>query len=673
MAEWFFRKKSKGEVERDPGWDEYFTSNRSTDESLVREAIQNSLDAHAKSSGSGPAHVRIYYAAKGKALSKDAYAKYLKGAKEHYAAEECKVDVLNNGASSQIDLFEPEEKYPYVVIEDFNTIGLVGDIAKDYTNEKKKPPYYRFFWSENQSEKGEGTRGKWGIGKVVFPIASRLRTFFAYSVRADDSPREILCGKALLSYHTVDGERYSADGWWGCQKNGDAMPETDPGTIAAFKVDFNLARKDEPGLSVVVPYVKELDWTEMQRVLVENYMVAIVRGELAVELENDEGEKIFYDAAHLESIEAFLAQLAESDKGAKTLLQAFQMICEGLTAPKEFRVGLYEGDRPEWQDGIFNENMLSQIRDELDKTENGDETGNPVTIVVPMRVAPKRGERKEGEFKVVLRRSPGASAHPWFYRAGLYINRVRPHAVSNFVAVVLIDGVVSDMLNQAEPPSHSEWRVLTGDFKSLYKYAGEHIDFVIKSVRRLVDRIDETEKGLDRTTLKNIFFVSRQNRLATLKHGKGAGKGTGTGGAKEAQESGGATDKNEVPNFTDFAEKPKSYMIYPVKDGEDSGVAIKANDKEFKPTEVNVSFFYETLSGKVKFNENDFSFLKKGSLAVSYEPAGLVVEYPAANRVRIKADESSKDFKLTIRGFDANRDLRVIARSEDLKEDGDGA
>ena len=36
MAEWFFRKKSKGEVERNPGWDEYFTSNRSTDESSMR-------------------------------------------------------------------------------------------------------------------------------------------------------------------------------------------------------------------------------------------------------------------------------------------------------------------------------------------------------------------------------------------------------------------------------------------------------------------------------------------------------------------------------------------------------------------------------------------------------------------------------------------------------------
>ena len=35
MAEWFFRKKGKGEVERDSGWDEHFTSNRSTHESLV--------------------------------------------------------------------------------------------------------------------------------------------------------------------------------------------------------------------------------------------------------------------------------------------------------------------------------------------------------------------------------------------------------------------------------------------------------------------------------------------------------------------------------------------------------------------------------------------------------------------------------------------------------------
>lgn len=44
MAKWFFSEKGVNDKERDPGWDEYFSSNRSTVESLVREAIQNSLD-----------------------------------------------------------------------------------------------------------------------------------------------------------------------------------------------------------------------------------------------------------------------------------------------------------------------------------------------------------------------------------------------------------------------------------------------------------------------------------------------------------------------------------------------------------------------------------------------------------------------------------------------------
>ena len=666
MAEWFFRKKSKGEVERDPGWDEYFTSNRSTEESLVREAIQNSLDAHSKceslESQSGPARVRIYYSGKAKALHKDAYAKYLAGAAEHYMSEDCKIGDL------------PDGDCPFVVIEDFNTTGLTGLVDRDYAKDKKKPPYFRFFWSENQSEKGDGTRGRWGIGKVVFPIASKLRSFFAYSVREFDEPREILCGKALLSFHTVGDTRYTADGWWGLQSSGEARPETDASAIAKFKKDFNLSRAAAPGLSVVVPYVKDLDWNEIQRVLVENYMVSFVRGDLQVELENGDGDKVIYDSAHLENIEHFLSSLSVQDLESKKLLQAFQMICEGMTSPLTFPLNLYQGDRPEWQDKVFDESTLAAIRGELDKTEADGETGKPVTIVVPMRIAEKKSKHeKTGEFRVVIRRSAGTVARPWFYRAGLYINRVRPHPVANFVSVVLIDGHVSDMLNQAEPPSHSEWRVNTGEFKEIYKYPFEHIDFIVKAVRRLVDRIDETEKGLDRTTLKNIFFVSRAKSLATLRKGKGAGKGSGQGGAMDSQETGGANEKGETPNFEEMDSKPKPYSIYPVKDGDDSGIAIKANAKDFKPFDLKVSFFYETLSGKVKFDENDFSFLKKDSLSVSWEPVELPVEFPAANRLRLKVTEATKDFKLTVRGFDANRDLRVIPHSEELKEDADGA
>ena len=665
MAEWFFRKKSKGEVERDPGWDEYFTSNRSTDESLVREAIQNSLDAHAKVDDlwekQQPARVRFFYSGTTKALAKDAYAKYLVGAAEHYAAEDCKIGVL------------PDGDCPYVAIEDFNTTGLTGHPDWDYTNIKKKPPYYRFFWSENQSEKGEGTRGKWGIGKVVFPIASRLRSFFAYSIR-NEEPRELLCGKALLSYHTVNGQRYSADGWWGLQNKGEGVPETDAAVLSAFKADFNLQRTNEPGLSVVVPFVKALDWDSLKLVLVENYMVSFVRGELQVELENGDGDKAVFDAEHLNDIEAFLVALVARDPSARMQLEAFRMVRESAAAPVEFRLQLYDGERPEWQPKMFPADTLEAMRDELDKPDV-DGLGKPITVVVPMRLAKKEGKHdKLGEFKVVMRRSSAFTCRPWFYREGLFINRVKPNAVANFIAVVLVDGAVSDMLNQAEPPSHSEWRVNTGNFAQIYKYPTEHIEYIVRSVLRIVSQVDDTEKGLDYNALKSIFFVSREQALASARRGKGAGAGNGTGGAKDPPpEKGGATGDDEQPDFDAFEAKPKPYVLYPTKDGTDSGVTIKVNEKAFKPFELKVSFFYETLSGKVKFDENDFSFLRKGSLSVSWEPGDVAVEFPAANRLRVRVTEAQKDFKLTVRGFDANRDLRVIPYSEDLKEADDGA
>ena len=119
MAGWFFSEKGINDKERDPGWDEYFSSNRSTVESLVRESIQNSLDAAAKKYGPGAqALVRITCSGTKKALSESDYRVYLDGAAEHYAAKDCGLPAVSG-------------KCPYFVIEDFNTDGLTGDIWID--------------------------------------------------------------------------------------------------------------------------------------------------------------------------------------------------------------------------------------------------------------------------------------------------------------------------------------------------------------------------------------------------------------------------------------------------------------------------------------------------------------------------------------------------------------
>ena len=99
MAGWFFSAKGINDKERDPGWDEYFSSNRSTVESLVRESIQNSLDA-AKLTGAKQSLVRIFYSGEKAALPEAEYADYLKcadgtSAADHYTAEGCGLPMVS--------------------------------------------------------------------------------------------------------------------------------------------------------------------------------------------------------------------------------------------------------------------------------------------------------------------------------------------------------------------------------------------------------------------------------------------------------------------------------------------------------------------------------------------------------------------------------------------------
>ena len=57
-------------------------------------------------------------------------------------------------------------------------------------------------------------RGGWGVGKTVFPRSSRLKAFFALTVRHDDR-RRMLMGGAVLRSHRVGGKYFAPDGYFG--------------------------------------------------------------------------------------------------------------------------------------------------------------------------------------------------------------------------------------------------------------------------------------------------------------------------------------------------------------------------------------------------------------------------------------------------------------------------
>ncbi len=66
--------------------------------------------------------------------------------------------------------------------------------------------FYNFFRAEALSSKGDGKGGTWGVGKTVFPMASRANAFVGLTVQEGNS-RRLLMGRCILRYHKTSAGR----------------------------------------------------------------------------------------------------------------------------------------------------------------------------------------------------------------------------------------------------------------------------------------------------------------------------------------------------------------------------------------------------------------------------------------------------------------------------------
>jgi hypothetical protein len=112
---WTFRRMSRSEMNADPIEGEFFTPEGLVD-SLVRESIQNSLDA--RKGPEAPVEVSFHLFNVGGKLSADRAKKYMDGLWSHLAAIE----------SGRPNLPTQDDAMSYLVVEDFGTRGLCGPV-----------------------------------------------------------------------------------------------------------------------------------------------------------------------------------------------------------------------------------------------------------------------------------------------------------------------------------------------------------------------------------------------------------------------------------------------------------------------------------------------------------------------------------------------------------------
>ncbi len=628
QASWHFNRMRPCDKARDPIQGEFFATDAISNpgEALVREGIQNSLDARRDNE---QVRIRIRISGAHAGAPRNEIAPFLGGLDEHLRAP-------GNGLR---DIPRERESCPFLVFEDFGTTGLSGDPREWKPALGSRNHFYHFFRAEGRSDKSDSDIGRWGVGKQVFPRASRINSIFGLTVRADDK-KKMLMGMAVLKSHDVNGTRYGPDGWFGRpSETGDSsliLPIEDGAFIASFSRTFDSSRGSEPGLTIVVPWY-DLDLTDenLVRAVLRGYFWPILRGQVKVLIETEK-IKILLDALSLEGqiekiggeLEKEILPLVELTKWSSTLSAA-----DFLT--------LAAGPTWQWSRDLFPANALENIRGRYER-------GHRTAIRVPVTIHEKTKQPRQSYFDVFLvRDGSDHSGIPVFIREGIIIPDVRRRGTGVLRGVrsivVAEDGPMAAFLGDSENPAHTQWQKDGAIFKGKYEDGAKILDFVIHSPLQIIRIISEQDKKEDTTLLSDLFSIpAPPEEQESRARGKRPGK------------PGMEPDKPTPPE-----PRPKPFIIDKISGG---FVVRRGDTSVLSPGKtLLIRTAYQVRRGNPfkKYDTADFDL----SRHMVTDVKGAAILEKRKNILRIKID--SNDFRVEVTGFDLKRDVRVEVRGQE--------
>ncbi|MEQ8820754.1 MAG: hypothetical protein RLY93_10960 [Sumerlaeia bacterium] len=654
-ALWHFANHRPSDVSRDPIAGEFFSQDAvdGPARALVREGIQNSLDAACKR----PVRVRL---ALGELTAEQvAAAPWFDGLWEHLEA-------------NRSGLLHPPRRAGrcrFLVFEDFGTLGLDGDV-REYRHRDTANPFYAFFRAEGESSKeSEDSRGRWGVGKFVFPRASQGQTFFGLTVRevAGAGPERLMLGRTILKHHELpDGEAYRPDGFFGERNDAGeiVLPLSDPASLSDFSTLFGLAREPEDlGLSIVVcwcderqPDSTELEFTGKRLALAvaQEYFDPILRGTLQVDVEAPD---LGADPCRLdgESLPSQLDRppLADECEELRALvaLSREALACENLEG--WFVAPPHPNNKPAWKDVEFPEDQLERWRTRF-------ESGRPLCLRVPLTLRPKGKAERKTYFHVILQRCED-STRPTYVRGDLVITEAhgtRTRRLRGARGLVLVrEAALSEMLGDAENIAHTEWRRNSSNLKDKWAYAGDTIAYVQQSATRLLEAMKAAEEDEpDRNFLLDFFSVQRAPEPQYPVEQEAADRSL----ASQVSEDDAAHQATLEP--ADFPESPPPYQVNKLT----GGFRVQGINPGTGRHRVAIRMAYAVRRGdpfKVyaigeKAGTPDFDLADPASPLQVAKSESLGLEKLSGNSVVLTSEGEGK-WSARVLGFDQNRDVVI--------------
>jgi hypothetical protein len=622
---WYFREFLPGDNVSDPDFTKALFSSEGDAplaRSLVREGIQNSLDARREDEP--VVEVRIRLLEGDNAVRAPAARPFVGELWQHLASE-------SHGLEDP-----PGESEPVrcLVFEDFGTHGLRGDPEHWRPDDIKRNPFFLFFRALGRSGKSDEARGRWGVGKFVFPMSSRAHVIWGLTVPSE-SRTPLLMGRAVLRTHTIGSSSYHPDGHWGVQLNESGKLVSavrDAGEIGAFRTAFGIERNTTPGLSVVVPWLDSgVTLPGIRAAVLEEYFMPLLRGELIVTLVSGESREVLGPGA----VHAYARTAATAS--IRRRLELAIAVAEG--AAKHFTWPVtFAYDETEWKPNQASPEFLETVRSVL-------ESGEPVTVALPVTVRPKEGKVVPGMLRVHLLASEGLGAsRPLLIRDGISVTEEKTKTVHDFAVLLTTDRCpLATMIGDAETPAHE--RLQHELLKNRYVYPKKMLTFVRESASSLLRAIWARDEGDDPLALAAFFPVS-----------EGAGK---TQPKPKTSDKGPAPEPAPSPEVTGT---PRRFTVQRVEGGFRLAGRLEADRV---PDQLSVRVAYDVRRGDPfkKFRPFDFDF---GSQEFKVSSAGCEVSIAAPNQFSIHP--LGPGYEFTVTGFDVRRDIAVRVEAHGGRE-----
>lgn len=473
---WRFKTLSIGDPERDPHEVEFFNLT-GISEVIVREFIQNSLDAKCDNSSI----IRITF----EKTSKKQAERFFGNLENHLKAANFYPAELSN------------EEVNFLTIEDFGTTGLDGATGESGQRPDGKNNFYNFWWYEGKSEKTGKERGRWGLGKTTFHVASKIRSFFGLTVRKDDK-RKLLMGKALLKTHKINTDTFTYNGYF---TDEGYKPYSDESLLEQFSDTFALLRDGEPGLSLVIPFPhSEITPIEILKSIMIHYFYPILNGTLEIMLRYDGKEEELNSRNFIEvaSRQDWKGTSWEG-VGVKDLLD-FVNSSREKSALTELKIS--NPENPEITEESF--------QDELDVLRDKFNSGEIISLKVPVQIKEVNEEIIDSYFDVFIQKKKDNSpADEYYVRSGITITDIKK--IEGFPVRSLFiaeDEAIAKFLGDAETPAHTNWNERTEGFAEKYEHARRKLRFITKGVSSIISYIYLPPKELKKDFLKDIFYVN---------------------------------------------------------------------------------------------------------------------------------------------------------------------